>query len=237
VRDRQGVRISGASPAWLGVAGTSLLGFVLLAALASRWSTPDASDLAVQRAVLALRTPGLTTLLRLCTTLGTLPVVVGTTLTGALVLRRRTRSWVSPVVLALAVSASALTIALVKVAVGRHRPAAQDRIGPAALDFAFPSGHTGDGCTALVLATTLICLTLPPSATRRLVLGAALLAGVAIGFSRIYLGYHWPTDVAGGWLLATTFTCGAAYAALRVRGRRDAARPQGGTIGVEDRAC
>jgi undecaprenyl-diphosphatase len=40
-------------------------------------------------------------------------------------------------------------------------------------------------------------------ARRILVIGACLLA-LLIGWSRAYLGDHWPTDVLAGWLLAAT---------------------------------
>lgn len=227
--------------AWLVAAAASLLGFALLGVSVTRSTTLGGVDLTLQHVVLALRAPGLTVAMRLFTTLGTLPVVVGTTLTGALVLWRRTRGWVSPLVLALAVAASALVIALVKISVGRARPGSLDRLGPAALDFAFPSGHTGNGCAALFLVTTLICLTLPRSPARRLALAGTALLGTGIGLSRVYLGYHWPTDVLGGWLLATTFTCVAASVTLALRGRRAGQRAAigaaGGTIDLVDRAC
>jgi membrane-associated phospholipid phosphatase len=238
VRDGSGVR---PRRGWLVAGGLSLLGFVVLALSITSTPMPDGFDLAVRHAVLTERAPGLTVVMRVFTTLGTLPVVVGTTLTGALVLRRRTRSWLPSLVLAAGVAVSALATALVKIAVGRARPGADDRLGPAALDFAFPSGHTGDGCTALLLVTALICLTLPRSPARHLALGLAIVVGAGIGVSRVYLGYHWPTDVVGGWLVAATFTCTAAYVALSLRRRGTRAWPPSrrtdGTIDLVDTAC
>ena len=39
---------------------------------------------------------------------------------------------------------------------------------------------------------------------RRLLIISACLIALLIGCSRTYLGLHWPSDVLGGWLLATT---------------------------------
>lgn len=209
---------------WLVAAAVCLAGFVGLALSVSGSTSLATVDVAVQQAVTATRSRGRTMAFEAFTTVGTLPVVVGAALTGVLILVRRTRSWVPPLVLIAAVALSALTIALVKVGVGRLRPGPADRIGPAALDFAFPSGHTGNGTTAVCLVTTLVCLTLPRSASRSAALAGAVLLSVGIGVSRVYLGYHWPSDVVGGWLLAGTFTCAAVYLVL-VLGARDFSAP------------
>lgn len=65
----------------------------------------------------------------------------------------------------------------------------------------FPSGHA---LTSAVVYLTLGVL-LMRVAERRLVkwycLGLAMTATALVGASRVYLGVHYPTDVAGGWLI------------------------------------
>ncbi|MGW5348131.1 phosphatase PAP2 family protein [Streptomyces sp. NPDC004050] len=105
-----------------------------------------------------------------------------------------------------------------KEAVGRDRPVWPDPVD-AAHFAAFPSGHA---MTAAAVCGMLLWL-LPPSAPRAWVRAAWVLAAVSVlgvGFTRVYLGVHWPSDVLAGWLM------GAALAALAVGwpGRRE--RPE-----------
>lgn len=65
--------------------------------------------------------------------------------------------------------------------------------------YAFPSGH------ALGTATFYPLLALDLSADspgrRRLFLAFAFAGTLLVGYGRLYLGVHWPSDVLGGWTL------------------------------------
>lgn len=60
-------------------------------------------------------------------------------------------------------------------------------------DYSFPSGHT-----TVSFASALVCYRMLP---RKYGIPALVLAGM-IGFSRLYLGVHYPSDVLGGFLVA-----------------------------------
>jgi undecaprenyl-diphosphatase len=66
-------------------------------------------------------------------------------------------------------------------------------------DYSFPSGHSMNGVVFYV-ALALIAWSV---FGRRVGLVSMIIAGVlafGIGVSRIYLGFHYLTDVVGGWL-------------------------------------
>ncbi|MEX2196836.1 MAG: phosphatase PAP2 family protein [Thermoleophilaceae bacterium] len=79
---------------------------------------------------------------------------------------------------------------------------------------AYPSGHA-TAAMALALAAVLVA----PPAWRRLTAVAGGALALAISFSILALGWHFPSDVVGGYLVATTW-CLLAVAALRAAGAR-----------------
>lgn len=122
--------------------------------------------------------------------------------------------------LALGVLASGSLMRLgLSVLIGRQRPPASDWAAPAA-GYAFPSGHTtGSALAAGVLAYTATRCLPQRRAVRVTAWLVALIFTLAVGFTRIYLGVHWPTDVLGGWTFATVWLSGWLLLLRRYAGR------------------
>ncbi|MBH8576137.1 phosphatase PAP2 family protein [Nostocaceae cyanobacterium CENA369] len=71
-------------------------------------------------------------------------------------------------------------------------------------DFAFPSGHA---MTSMTLVVILLVLTWA-SPWRWLLLAFGSLYVVAVGWCRLYLGVHFPSDILAGWMVALAWTIG-----------------------------
>lgn len=85
----------------------------------------------------------------------------------------------------------------------------------------YPSGHTAMA-TALALVIALVLadrLALGRPAAMLLVLGLALVAGVAMGWAEVGLGAHYPTDAAGGFCAALAVVPATAWLVDRVADR------------------
>lgn len=98
--------------------------------------------------------------------------------------------------LALAFSLSYLINPLLKRLVRRSRPQLWEVLQRPA-DFSFPSGHAMSSMMIYGVLAVLLAELYP--AQRRSLFGLAVLWIGLVGFSRIYLGVHWPSDVVAGW--------------------------------------
>ncbi|MEV4603730.1 phosphatase PAP2 family protein [Amycolatopsis sp. NPDC049253] len=93
--------------------------------------------------------------------------------------------------------------------IARPRPPETDW-AVAASGQSFPSGHTSDAILAAGVLAWLAAQRLRDRPVLRSTLW--IIAGtyvVAIAWTRVYLGVHWPTDVIGGIAFGTAWLCGA----------------------------
>ncbi|MCM2579813.1 phosphatase PAP2 family protein [Streptomyces meridianus] len=115
----------------------------------------------------------------------------------------------------------------IKAAVGRARPDWQRPVDTA--HFAsFPSGHA---MTAALTCTLLLWLLRREGVRGLPAVLTATLAAVSVtgvGFTRLYLGVHWLSDVLAGWLLglALALPAAGAYTRWESAARRRPARPE-----------
>lgn len=116
---------------------------------------------------------------------------------------------------ALFVVASALSgtflNALLKLLFSRPRPDIVDHLTEVA-SLSFPSGHAASSAVIYLTIGFLLAGTHRAFLFQAYFIGVAILLTLLVGFSRIYLGVHYPTDVIGGW------SFGAAWALLCLSG-------------------
>ncbi len=107
----------------------------------------------------------------------------------------------------LSVGSGALLSQTLKQYYGRPRPDLVDHLDTVHT-LSFPSGHALVTTVAYLTLASIVIGFLESRRARFYVLAVAVLVAVIVGVSRVYLGVHWPSDVAAGWAL------GAAWASL-----------------------
>ena len=109
---------------------------------------------------------------------------------------------------ALLIGAWAGSIALydvTKAVVARPRPPASIAL-TTAQNSSFPSGHATQSLATWTTLTVISIALWPRSKVPVAIAAACLLT--AIGWSRVYLGVHWATDVVCGWAIAAAWIAG-----------------------------
>ncbi|QTE30428.1 phosphatase PAP2 family protein [Pengzhenrongella sicca] len=194
--------------AWAVVIGALLFvaGLAVFAGLLDAVQEQDDISLAdrpVLSWMLANRGPTATTVFSAITLVSgpvVLPVIVAV---ACLVWARVGRERWRPLVLAGAMLASTAVSLVIKDLVARPRPPIDARaFARAELTASFPSGHTIGAATLLLVAGYLV-VSRGPSVARVIGWAAGAVVGIlAVALSRLYLGYHFLTDVLAAVALA-----------------------------------
>lgn len=131
---------------------------------------------------------------------------------------KRRQAWI----LAGAVLAAQVSSEVLKTFYDRPRPSLVPH-GSYVYTQSFPSGHSTLSATVFLTLATLIASVEVRASTKILIYVLAVLTTIAVGFSRVYLGVHWPSDVLAGWSLGATWAFGA-WVVLEWMRRRDVSR-------------
>jgi len=124
------------------------------------------------------------------------PVAVAAfVLTGAAIWMWRTKEIWRPSLLVGATMVAFVTSTTIKSLTERSRPPTADMIPPLEIDYSFPSGHTL-GLAVILLVLGYLFYSRRPTKKRLILWIFSTVIGVGIvAFSRLYLGYHWTTDI------------------------------------------
>jgi undecaprenyl-diphosphatase len=205
------------------------LGCWLLAALVIALALSGASarfDLAAIATVrpIAEANPAITEAMRWATALGDWQVRLA--IAGAffvyLVWRRFAR--VASYILYATLGMWMLNAWVLKPIFGRARPATAGELVGVSQSYALPSGHSANAAavfTAIALVASVIWWRKRP---RRAIWAAAVVAILAVGFSRVWLAVHWPSDVLSGWLIGAGWALLLAALLKPVKAREDSSR-------------
>jgi undecaprenyl-diphosphatase len=189
------------------VALLGAIGFVVQADAVVEGDGLAAFDPHLTQDFVAHRTAGLSKLAQTITFFGGVPVLTAITVIVAGLLRLLTHRWRSSIILLVGMSGAALLTTIIKLLIGRHRPDSSMVIGTVNTGFSFPSGHTLSGTTFFLLLAGLLWYSAASRALKIAGTALAVVLSIAMGLSRVYLGYHWATDVLAGWTLALTWLC------------------------------
>lgn len=173
-------------------------------------------DLYLAEAVVAWRSVWLTPIMIFFTRLGddqiAYPFVAITVL--LLLLGRRLRE---ATLLLLTLLLSAVTNTGLKELVGRVRPLEHQLV--VETDFSFPSGHAMNSLVYFGLLSYLVFRHVSSVIWRRFLIALAFTFSLFMGFSRVYLGVHYLSDIVAGYLLGACFLSVAIWVGERWKAR------------------
>ena len=185
----------------------------LVGLLLTRVISPDAPpswDARVIDWFVAHRTPTMNTATHIGSSISDTYTAIAMTIVVFLLLRWRLGRWFESWIVVAAIAGELLVFVAITATVHRARPAVE-RLDPAPPTSSFPSGHTA-AAVALYGCIAVLLLVLWPGLASRLAACVLFAIPFVVGFSRMYRGMHFPSDVLFGaiggalWLTVVTTT-------------------------------
>ena len=202
----------------LAASAVALLVFSWLANQALRGQTAG-FDAAVRQAIHSFATPTLTVAMEAITQLGSALFLIPA---GCLAVWRLIAAGRKPAagLLVISVFGGEALDQCLKLLFQRPRPAAFFGF-PEPFTYSFPSGHAIAACSFYLVLAAMLSIRLRSKLARAALWTLAVILAAAIGFSRVYLGVHYPSDVIAGYAAAVIWiaTLDHGYAAWRRRNR------------------
>jgi undecaprenyl-diphosphatase len=186
---------------WL-VTALALILFVWLAREVTRGDAMRL-DTPIREAVHARSSPPLTAMMRGVSLIGSEIVLVplGVILVWRLVAAKRRRA---AVVFGVAALGAEALDQIMKLLFDRPRP--QPFFGLASpITHSFPSGHAMVSCCFFGVLAMILAAREPSRLKRAAIFAIAVILVALMGFSRVYLGFHYPTDVLAGYAAAVVW--------------------------------
>ena len=176
------------------------LGFFLIIGLLVVSEATIAFDTSIQRFVISMRRDFLTVLLKIITYSANWQTIV--LVCAAFLTMKKTRIKMGvPLSIASAISTGIYKCA--KMIYARPRPEIDFHLIEQA-GLSFPSGHSMTGLVFYGLLIYFIAKYGKENRAQKALISLVSVLIVLIGFSRVYLGVHYPTDVLAGWFLGTS---------------------------------
>lgn len=123
------------------------------------------------------------------------------------------------------VAAGGLVSSLLKSLFLRPRPQLVEHLVQVS-SASFPSGHAMNSAVVYLTLAALLARSMADWRLRTYILLVSISLVVLIGFTRVYVGVHWPTDVLAGWAVGAAWAILCSLAASRLQ-QRSEVEPEG----------
>ncbi len=129
------------------------------------------------------------------------------------------RKWGMALFVVLAIAGGGLVCNLLKWIFVRARPDLVPHL--VSVDSAsFPSAHAMNSAVTFLTLGVLLSRTQKDDRLKAYLVGIAIFLTFIVGFSRVYLGVHWPTDVVAGWAVGAAWAILCSLVAARLQQRQ-----------------